>query len=266
MALVGFAIAALFIGAGVAAARWLVSRAFGVRGTFREVVNTGAERGRPALAYARALASIAGIYLACVLLFVPGFGCGGTAVVDDVSMRVTVMKDGPAERAGVVTGDRIVSVNGESVKDWDQLKRLVAAHPDETIAVDVERGPEKEKEKKTFSVTTVGPKMLVGPFVARKSLSGGEVLASSFRAPYGVVRGIVRGLARSFEEKPELSGPVGIAKEVSSASEEGPGTFFRLMGALASYQGALISMVLLGLAFFMGFVAKRTLPTSGNSS
>jgi hypothetical protein len=38
------------------------------------------------------------------------------------------------------------------------------------------------------------------------------------------------------------------------------------MGALASYQGALISMVLLSLAFFMGFVAKRTLPTSGNSS
>src|SRR5687768_9944197 len=154
MAAIGFALAALVIGAGVALARWLVSRAFGVRGTFRETVNTGAERGRPVLAYARALASIAGMYLGCVLLFIPGF-TGGRMVVDEVSMRVTAAKDGPASRAGIETGDRIVAVNGEAVKDWDQLKKLVAAHPNETISVDVERGG----EKKTFSVTTEGPKM-----------------------------------------------------------------------------------------------------------
>lgn len=263
MALVGFAIAALFIGAGVAAARWLVSRAFGVRGTFRETVNTGAERGRPVLAYARAIGSIAGMYLACVLLFVPGFA-GGRVVVDDVSMRVTVAKDGPAARAGIEDGDRIVSVNGEAAKDWDQLKRLVAAHPNETIAVDVERGA--DKQKKAFSVTTEGPKMKVAPFVEHQSLSAGEVLAASFAGPYEVVRGIVRGLARSFDEKPELSGPVGISREAAAASEQGSGTFFRLVAALASYQASLVALVLLSTAFFMGFVAKRTLPTSGNPS
>lgn len=47
---------------------------------------------------------------------------------------------------------------------------------------------------------------------------------------------------------------------------EGAGTFFKLLAALASYQGATIGLALLVVAFFTGFVGKRTLPTSGNSS
>lgn len=262
MALVGFAIAALFIGAGVAAARWLVTRAFGIRAPFREMVDTNAERGRPALALARAFASIAGMYLGCVLLFVPGFA-GGRMKVDETSMRVSVIKDGPASRAGILAGDRIVEVNGEKVVSWDQLKKLVASHPNETLQVDVERGA----ERRTFSVTADGPKIMIAPFAEHESLSAGEVLAASFTAPYEVARAMVRGVV---SPKPtELSGPVGVSKEVLAASREGPTTFFKVVAALASYQAAFIAVVLLGLAFFMGFAAnaaKRTLPTSGNSS
>jgi hypothetical protein len=151
-------------------------------------------------------------------------------------------------------------VNGEKVTDWAQLKRLVGSHPDETISVDVDRGG----ERKTFSVTTEGSKIKVAPFIEHESLSGGEVLAAAFAAPFDVVRKIVRGFFVQYE--PELVGPVGVSKEVAAASKEGSGTFFRLVGALASYQGAFIAMVLLCMAFFMGFAGKRTLPTSGDSS
>ena len=51
------------------------------------------ERGRPKLAFARAAAAIVCLYLGCVMLFIPGF-MGGSPKVDEVSMRVTVMKDG----------------------------------------------------------------------------------------------------------------------------------------------------------------------------
>jgi regulator of sigma E protease len=261
VAFIAFALAAILIGAGVAGARWLVTRAFGIRTSFREMVNTTFDRGRPVLAYARALASIAAIYLACVIVFIPGY-TGDTTVIDETSMRVTVRKSGPAAQAGIADGDRIVSVDGEAVTDWDQLKKLVAAHPNETIKVEVDRGG----ERKTFSVTTDGPKMYVGPYAEKKPVSAGWTLTVAFEAPYKVVSGIVRGVARSFGEKPELTGPVGISREMSAAKEEGMGTFFRLLGALASYQGFVVSLVLLSLAFMMSFAAKRTLPTSGNSS
>lgn len=260
MALVGFAFAGLLVVAGVIGARWLVSRAFGIQGTFRDRVDTGAERGHPLLAYARALASIAAIYLGCVLLFALGFASGGRTVIDEKSMRVTVM-DGPAYRAGMETGDRIVSVDDETIADWDQLKKIVRTHDGETIVVVAERGA----ERKTFRVVVVDAKIRVGPYVQKDSLSTGKVLSESFAAPIGVIRAVVRGLFAA--PKPtELSGPVGITKEVDKAGQEGPGTFFTLLAALATYQGLLIGLVLLGIAFFTAFVGKRTLPTSGNSS
>ena len=260
MALVGFAFAGLLVVAGVIGARWLVSRAFGIRGTFRDRVDTGAERGNPLLAYARAFASIAAIYLGCVLLFALGFASGGRTVIDEKSMRVTVM-DGPAYRAGMETGDRIVTVDGEKIEDWDQLRKIVRTHDGETILVEAERGA----ERKTFRVLVVEAKIRVGPFVQKDSLSAGEVLGESFAAPISVTRAMIKGFLVA--PKPsELSGPVGITKEVDKAGETGPGTFFKLLAALATYQGVVIGFVLLGVAFFTAFVGKRTLPTSGNSS
>lgn len=264
LGLVGFAVAALVLCGGVCAGRWGASRAFGIRG-FRRGTTTEEERGRPGLAFARAGAGIFGVYLACVLLFVPGFA-GGTSVVDDVSMRVKVATGGPAARAGIVDGDRIVAVNGETPKDWDHLKRLVAAHPDETLAVEVDRGG----VRRSFAVTTVGPKMMVGPFVEHRSLSAGEVLGSAFAAPAGVAGAFFRGLARTIggTERAEVSGPVAIRQEVGRAEREGTATAFRLVAALAAYQAVFLDLALLAVAFVTGLASRRktVLPTAGNSS
>lgn len=265
MAFLGFAFAAILIGLGVASGRWIATRAFGIRGAFREMVNTGEERGRPKLAFARLGAAMIAVYLACVLMFIPAFASGKPGV-DEASMRVTVSPSGPAARAGIENGDRIVSVNGETPRDWDHLKKLVGAHPDEVIHVDVERAG----EKKSFEVTTVGPKMMVGPFFEVKKLSAGEVLAASFAGPFEVVRGIVRGTVRMFSgsEKPELSGPVGITKEVNAAAQDNTGTFLRLIAGLASYQALFVDFALLIVAVAMSILPKRNsmLPTSGDSS
>lgn len=264
MGLVLSVVAALAIGLGVLAGRWIVGRIAGLQG-FRKRTNTEEDRGRPKLAFARAGASIVGIYLACVVLFMMGLS-GGAVVVDETSMRVTVAKGGPADRAGIQTGDRVVSVNGDAATDWDTLKRLVGRHPDETIQVDIER----DGAKKTIPVTTVGPKMMVGPFVDRRSLGGGELVAKSFVEPLRVVSGLGKGLARLFTatEKPELSGPVGISREAEAAERESTSTFLKLTAALTSYYGALASFALLVVALVMSVLPRRNsvLPTDGNSS
>lgn len=96
------------------------------------------------LAFGRAGGSIVAVYIASVILFVPSFLRERTKV-DEVSMRVTVVKGGPADAAGIRDGDRIVGVNGDAPKDWDHLKKLVAAHPDETIEVQIEREGARRK-------------------------------------------------------------------------------------------------------------------------
>src|SRR5690349_7705030 len=75
---------------------------------------------------------IANYLFASVLMFF-GFLLGGNPVVDEASMRVHVGANGPAAQAGIVDGDRILTVNGDAVKDWDMLKKQIGAHPGDKI-------------------------------------------------------------------------------------------------------------------------------------
>src|SRR6478736_5647535 len=69
---------------------------------------------------------LANYLFASVLMFF-GFLLGGNLVVDETTMRVNIAPKGPAALVGITKGDRILSVNGESIKDWDHLKRIVGA-------------------------------------------------------------------------------------------------------------------------------------------
>ncbi|MGH8294834.1 MAG: RIP metalloprotease RseP [Steroidobacteraceae bacterium] len=50
-----------------------------------------------------------------------------------------VKRNGPAARAGLQAGDRILSVDGHAVKDWDDLVAQILPHPGGTISLTYER-------------------------------------------------------------------------------------------------------------------------------
>jgi regulator of sigma E protease len=50
-----------------------------------------------------------------------------------------VLADGPAARAGLQEGDRVLSVDGHAVKNWDDLVAQVTPHPGGTISLAFER-------------------------------------------------------------------------------------------------------------------------------
>src|SRR5580698_969434 len=79
-------------------------------------------------------------FFASVLIFF-GLLVGGKEVPDDASMKV-VVEAGPAQVAGVETGDRIVEVNGVHVPGWGDLRKAVSAHPGEAVDLTIERGGE----------------------------------------------------------------------------------------------------------------------------
>jgi regulator of sigma E protease len=64
----------------------------------------------------------------------------------------SVEAGGPAGRAGLRSGDEVLSVDGEPVRDFQELVRLVRAHPDESIAVRYRRAGQEA----TVHLTTLG--------------------------------------------------------------------------------------------------------------
>ena len=206
---------------------------------------------------------IANYLFASVLMFF-GFMLGGNPVVDETSMRVHVGPNGPAAQAGIIDGDRILTVNGDAVKDWDMLKKQIGAHPGDKIDILVERG--ESKEQLHFFATPVGAgdtkgKILVGPPYKVEPVTIGQAAVLSVKEPPKVVYNLVTGLARMIagKEKPELSGPVGIVKEVKKSAEDGAHTYLKLLGLLSAYLGGfnLLPFPALdgGRLLFLGFEA-----------
>jgi regulator of sigma E protease len=185
---------------------------------------------------------LANYFFASVLMFF-GFVLGGNQIVEETSMRVNTAPEGPAAAAGIRKGDKILSVNGEAIRDWEQLKKAVGSHPGAKIDVEVERGTEHEHVH-LFPVPLAAEgdtkgKIMVGPYTAWQPVTTGQAVVLSVTEPPKVVYNLVKGLARMLagKEKPELSGPVGIVKETASAAKSGAHVYLKLLGALSAYLG-----------------------------
>jgi len=59
-------------------------------------------------------------------------------------------EQGPARRAGISVGDRVLAINNEEIRDWTSLVKAVSSRPDETLTVLIETGG----QQRTVSVTT----------------------------------------------------------------------------------------------------------------
>lgn len=62
---------------------------------------------------------------------------------------VSVMPDGVARKAGLLTGDRILSIAGEPVQSWADINRLVSSRPEKNTEFEIERGSSRLKIEMT---------------------------------------------------------------------------------------------------------------------
>jgi regulator of sigma E protease len=180
-------------------------------------------------------------FFASILIFA-GLLVGGERIVDEASMRIEVDHEGPAAVADIHDGDKIVSVNGESVKNWDELKKAISSHPGETVDIIVERdGVELHKAVTPAAKGAKNEgKILIGQFHTTAPISIGKAAKLAVIDPPLVVYMTIRGIGRwiAGKEKAEVSGPVGIVKETARVAKLGPGELLRFLGALSAYLGA----------------------------
>jgi regulator of sigma E protease len=194
-----------------------------------------------------------------------------------------VQPGAPGARAGLRAGDLVVAADGDTVRHWLQLVRLIERHPGDTVRLGVRRGaevhevvvvPEAEQQADpdTGARRTVG-KIGVGveqPIRRVRFSLSGSLLEGARRAAAdaGLVLFTVKGLLLGDVSPRELGGPIFVGQLSGQLARVGLEPFLAFV-ALFSVNLAVLNLlpipVLDGgrLAFLLAeVVLRRPLPRS----
>lgn len=151
----------------------------------------------------------------------------------------------PAERAGILPGDRVISVENTKVKDWDDLTGLIndKGKKGRSFSITVNRNS-KPVTVKTHAEISKDGRALIGIYPKKeRSLStalirGPKATWNMARNMYGILKQLITGKVAA----KEMSGPVGIVYFVDKSVEQGFVSFLSLM-ALISLNLAVFNML-----------------------
>ncbi len=182
-----------------------------------------------------------------------------------------VVPDMPAAQVGLQPGDRIVSVAGQPVADWEQMKEQISSHPGQTIQLEWERNGERLQSQITPVAHTEGDKSVgqigIAPKVSQTRVGMGEALRLSGRVLYNsswMILDFIRQLFQGDRSTEELGGPLRIAQMAGQTGEQGLKSFFSFL-AMLSVNLAIINLLPIpvldgGLLTFLTLEAIRRRP------
>jgi regulator of sigma E protease len=166
----------------------------------------------------------------------------------------------PAAVAGIAAGDVLVKANGRPVNADHPISEIIQASAGAPVQIDVLRNG----AQKSFTVTPdkkagvyqVG--IQIGPIDERTPVSFPAAVKEAFVYPAYLSVGILSGLWDIVRGKgpAELSGPIGITKQIAKAAGRGSYDFLMMMITLSVYLGLfnLLPLPALdgGRALFLG--------------
>ena len=161
---------------------------------------------------------------------------------------------GPAQAAGLKTGDRLLALDGQALGDWQQVVDLVRVRPDTRIVLKVEREGAQIDVPVTLSVR--GEAKAAGGYLGA-GVKGVEWPPSMVReVSFGPLAAIGEGANRTWTMSvltleslkkmlfgelsvKNLSGPITIAKVAGASAQSGVGDFLNFLAYLSISLGVL---------------------------
>lgn len=165
-----------------------------------------------------------------------------------------VMTGGPADIIGIRTGDRVVSVDGDTVRTWNELGEIIHASAGETLTIAWERDGSRysadvvpEEGEEPVGLTDVRHVGMIGIMRSweRDKLGPWEALVTGGRYTISSLRLIVDffvGLVSGQVSAELVGGPVRIVQMASESARWGADYFFSFM-AYMSLNLFLINML-----------------------
>ena len=160
-----------------------------------------------------------------VLLFFGIFAISGIDQPVNENVIGEVIHGKPAAQAGLMPGDRILSINGESIGTFDGLVATLAKYPNEEVTLEVQRDEKVSKYKIVSEYSEEFKRPLIGvyPKFEKKSLSIFDAATLSVTYTKNIMIGMVNGLVKIFSGRApaDVSGPIGVAQMAGEVAQQG---------------------------------------------
>jgi len=189
---------------------------------------------------------ILGFFIYAAITFSEGVGTMTGTVITQVA------NGSPAEKAGIISGDKIIEVADIRVEEWAGLTKIIRKHPDDPISVSWQRNdslisavitPESRPSLnfETGKRDTVGQLGIVGT-MTMQLVGPIEAVGYGIAQVVGVlhlniisVKWLITGQAKISE----LSGPIGIAKMSGESAKSGFANFIAFIAYISVSIGFL---------------------------
>lgn len=202
--------------------------------------------------------------------------------LDSITTTIeSVRVDSPAEKAGLQSNDSIVSIQGSSVRDWNEMADIFSKNAGKELSVQVKRGDESISVNIIPEPTTVkdedGSEKVIGRIGVSKKFSSKVIESSSlmdapvqaFKAIWGwcvlTVEIVVKLFSGSLSVK-QVGGPILIVDAAAKAASIGAYAYFNFI-AIISINLAVLNLLPIpvldgGHILFLSVEALRRKPLS----
>ncbi len=161
---------------------------------------------------------------------------------------------GPAAAAGLKTGDRLLTLDGKALDDWQQVVDTVRGRADSTVQLRLER--DGQVIERSVTLTHRGEGSAASGYLGA-GVKGGQWPAEMLReVRYGPLEAVGQGLSRTWSMSvltleslkkmlfgelsvKNLSGPITIAKVAGASAQSGVGDFLNFLAYLSISLGVL---------------------------
>ncbi len=176
-------------------------------------------------------------YILAVLIFAFVFNVWGLTNISTEASIGYLSEDNCAKKAGLIIGDKILSVDGIQIKDWFDLTKNLKDKANKEVSLTVLR---EEKELNFKFVLDKNPNTGSGMLGIQPKITKEKV--SFFEAfYYGIDTSIYQStftLKYLWEkivswEKPEVAGPIGVIQVMAKSAKSGMENYIRLLAVIS---------------------------------
>lgn len=178
--------------------------------------------------WSRMIVIAAGSVMNFVLPIIIFFGILLTTGYDrpmDKAVIGKVIDNSPAMSAGVISGDRVVSINDVNIDKWNDLITVLRKKYEQPVSVVVENNGEYRNVLLVPEYNEKESRSLIGIQQATEHIKPGVVEAGkvAVQTTFSIAKNMIVGLGQmvSGKSKAEVSGPIGVAQMAGDVARTG---------------------------------------------